>query len=243
MTTAKTQDEFPGPEAQDDAWTALTRGELSKEEEAFLRALAEESEPDAARLEAHLPLGEDFRARTADKLANDLARQRRQKSLRLRVALTWGTASLAVAAAALFVILPRGPGLPEYTLAVHGTVAEARGAEPAATGTLRVQPQTELDVVLTPAAKVEGDTVLTVGLVTPDGLKIAQRPAERAPSGAFRLLGSVDELFGAVAPGRYQLLAVVGRKPLDAEELAGLAQQGDPGVEKVELVYEAPPAP
>lgn len=240
MTTAKTQDEFPGGEpAQDDAWEALTKGELSREEEAFLRALAEENDADGARLEAHAPLDAAFRERTVDKLEEQLARERKVRRLKVRVALSWGAASLAVAAAALLIMLPGGGELPEYTLMVEGAVAEARGADQPRAGALRVLPQSQLEIVLAPRAIVQVEPVLTVALVSAAGAVLAQKAPERARSGAFRLQGTVVELFGSVSPGRYELLAVVDRATVSAEELAARAKRGDPAVEKAELVYEA----
>jgi hypothetical protein len=243
MTTAKTQDEFPGggEPAQGDAWEALAQGELSREEEAFLRALAEESEPAAARLEAFAPLGDEFKARTVDRLADDLARQRQQKRFRMRSVLTWSTGVLAAAAAALFAFLPRGGDpLPVYTLAVHG-VAEVRGSEQH-TGPVRLVPQSELEIVLTPGAKVQGEVVLTVGLIATEGkVVLARKAPERASSGAFRLTGTMDELFGPVSAGRYQLATAVARQAISADELTARATRHDPGTETAQLVYEAPP--
>jgi hypothetical protein len=240
MTTAKTQDEFPGGEhAQDDAWEALTRGELSREEEAFLRALAEDNDADGARLEAHAPLDAGFRERTAEKLEAQLARERKQRQLKVRVALSWGAASLAVAAAALFIMLPGGRELPEYTLMVEGSVAQARGADQPRSGMLQVLPQSELEIVLAPSSIVQVEPVLTVALASDASTLLVQKAAERAPSGAFRLQGTLAELFGSVSPGRYELLAVVDRQAVPAEELVARARRGDPAVEKAELRYEA----
>jgi hypothetical protein len=242
MTTPKTQDEFPGGDpAQDDAWEALAKGELSREEEAFLRALAEESEPAAARLEAYAPLGDDFKARMVDKLADDLAHQQQRKRFKLRTALTWGTGALAAAAAALFAFLPRGgEALPEYTLAVHG-IQDVRGSEET-TGPVRVVAASELDIVLKPSAKVQGDVVLTVGLVSSaHAVTLATKAPERAPSGAFRLQGTMDELFAGVSPGRYRLVAAVARDAIAADELADRVERSDPDTETTELLYEAAP--
>jgi hypothetical protein len=241
MTTAKTQDEFPGGEpAQDDAWEALAKGELSREEEAFLRALAEESEPAAARLEAFAPLGDEFKARTVDRLADDLAHQRQQKRFSLRRGLGWGAGVLAAAAAVLFAFLPRGETLPAYTLAVHG-VAEVRGSEQQA-GPVRLVPQSELEIVLKPADKVAGELVLTVGLISSAGkVLLSPRSAERADSGAFRLTGTLSELFGPVPAGRYRLATTVTRQAISADELAEQAARQDPRTQIAELVYEAAP--
>jgi hypothetical protein len=242
MTTAKTQDEFPGGEpVQDDAWEALAKGELSREEEAFLRALAEESEPAAARLEAYAPLGDEFKARVVDKLADELAHQKQRNRFKLRSSLGWATGVLAAAAAALLAFMPRGgEPLPEYTLAVHG-VAETRGAEQQ-TGPVRLLPQSELEVQLKPSAKVQGEVVLTLGLISNAGVvSLAQKAPERAPSGAFRLLGTLGELFPGVGPGRYRLVATVAREALSAQELAARAAAHDPDTETSELVFDAAP--
>jgi hypothetical protein len=224
-----------------DIWQALTAGELSKEEEALLRALAEESDDDAVKLEAHAPLDEAFRARTVDVLAKQIEGERRKRHNQ-RARFAYAGVGLAAAAAALFAFLPgNSEALPAYTLAVHGMLAEQRGAEEnAANGPLRVLPETELEIALTPAQAVKGEPQLTVGLISQTGVTLAHGTPERAASGAFRLTGPMKQLFD-VAPGRYTLAAVVAHAALTPEELAAKVAAHAPEVEQAALIYQNAP--
>jgi hypothetical protein len=226
-----------------DAWEDLSLGTLSKEEEALLRALAEESEHDAARLEAHAPLGAAFEERTVDKLAAQLEAQRdvkakaEQQRFLARRSTTYMASGLAVAAAALLLFWPREDAVPPYTLNVLGSVAEVRG-DTDHKGPLRLLPESPIEITLTPEVEVSEPLALTVGLVSGERVYIARGQAERAPSGAFRLAGTMAQLFDA-PPGRYQLVTAVAHGPLDGDELRERLAEASSSVDTRELLYEA----
>ena len=219
------------------AWEGLSEGTLSKEEEALLRALAEESEGDALKLEAYTPLGDAFVERTVDKLAEQI-KSEGQKRWRSRLRSTTFVASgFAAAAAALLVLWPRYHDYPAYSMNVSGAVKEQRG-DAQVVGAMHLIPESELEVTLTPDAKVSEKLALTVALVGPGGCYLAQRQAERAESGAFRLAGPMRELFDA-PPGSYTLVAAVADEPLTAEALRTRFESEPETVDAQALVYEA----
>ena len=220
-----------------DAWEGLAQGTLSKEEEALLKALAEESEGDALKLEAYTPLGDAFVERTVDKLAEQIKTEG-QKRWRARVrTYTYAASGLASAAAALLVFWPKGGELPDYSMNVQGAVQESRGATEVE-GPLHMLPESNLELTLTPETKVDEALTLTVGLVGTDQVYLARGQAERAESGAFRLTGTMRELFDAPA-GTYKLVATVDEKPLDGEALRERLESEPESVDTRNLSYDA----
>jgi hypothetical protein len=222
-----------------DAWEGLSEGTLSKEEEALLRALAEESEGDALKLEAYAPLNDAFKERTVDRLAEQI-KSEGQKRWRARVrSYTYVASGFAAAAAALLVLWPKESALPDYTMNVQGSVQEQRG-DTKNEGALHMLPESPIELTLTPEAQVSEALTLTVGLVDKDHVYIAHGEAERAQSGAFRLAGTMGELFAA-PPGSYTLVAAVAPKPLDGDALRARMEHEPHSVDTRELVLQASP--
>jgi hypothetical protein len=124
----------------DERWDRLSRGELSPEEDAELRALAETSEEARAAYEAFRPLGPEFHASVVRAVreqglapeARPAPEQRPEKLLPFRRrSLAWWSAAASAAAAATVVLLlrPLAP-LPDYSLEVTRDVSAWRGEQP-----------------------------------------------------------------------------------------------------------------
>lgn len=116
-------------------WDRLSSGELSPEEEAELRALAETSEEARETYEAFRPLGPEFHASVAQAIreqaeAETRAAKPKAKLLpfpRRRVA-EWSAAAAAVAAAVLVIFLRAPEPLPVYAdMKVSGGTSTMRG--------------------------------------------------------------------------------------------------------------------
>jgi hypothetical protein len=183
----------------DSAWEGMTQGDLGREEEAFLRALAEESEDDAVRLEAHAPLDAGFRARMVDVLSDELRKKRRAKAR--RIALGTGSAVLVAAAAVLLMLRPDDSlSLPPYTLSASGHVQEVRGSVDTEIETLRVGPNTTLVLTAQPATRVEhGVYVRVMARAGSDAVPVASQ-VDLAESGAVRVtVRAADLPFPAAA--------------------------------------------
>ena len=111
----------------DERWDRLSAGELSPEEEAELRALAETSEEARLAYEAFRPLGPEFQARVVQKIqaqsqaeaeAAEAARKKQEPRKlfyfpRPARFAAWGTAA-AAAAASLMIFLREPAPLPDY---------------------------------------------------------------------------------------------------------------------------------
>lgn len=126
----------------DERWDRLSGGDLSPEEEAELRALAETSEEAKEAYEAFRPLGPGFHAGVAKTLRDqglvpDGRTEEVPKPLpfRRRSAARWaGWGSLAAVAAVLLVMVLRPPApLPDYSVVdISGGVSSMRGEQPEA---------------------------------------------------------------------------------------------------------------
>jgi hypothetical protein len=233
---------FHGSDADDAGlWDALTRGELSREQAGILRVLAEESpdSDDALRFAAHAPLDTAFHERLTDVLAAQVAHDtQRRRFLRRGVPTLF--AGLAAAAAVLFAVVLPGADMPEYELLVAGGIATSRGPSEERAQVVRVSPASELELVLRPAQRVEGEVVLTAFLLSQRGAFPLRATAERDASGAFRVTGSLEQLFGAPF-GSYTLAAAVGRRALSVHEVTTKLHEGDSDVESTRVEFEATP--
>lgn len=212
-----------------DVWDDLAQGELSREEEAVLRALAEEGEEAAVHYEAFAPLDEGFRGRTADKLALQLQDEKHKKQRR-RFAAFSGV--LAAAAAVLLFALPKDTALAPYSLEVSGGVAEMRGAEPTA-GPVNYDAQSKLTLVAKPATPIDGKVVASLALLEDQRALPVPAKQQQAQSGAVRV-----EVMGrdvkSTGPS-VKLALIVERKPLTPEDILRLERAGDPRVLLVQL--------
>lgn len=130
----------------DERWDRLSAGELSPEEEAELRALAETSEDARQAYEAFRPLGPEFQAQVVRAIQaqsqapearrgggpepGKLSGQRRPLPRRASRLAGW-SAVAAAAALVLFLRVPdTQPPLPGYTLELSGGIQEKRGGQP-----------------------------------------------------------------------------------------------------------------
>lgn len=195
----------------DERWDRLSRGELSPEEDAELRALAETSEEARAAYEAFRPLGPEFQA--------SVVRAVRTQSppppakllpFRRRSLARWSAAVAAVAAAASVALFlrPLAP-LPDYSLEVSGGVRAWRGEEPAEA--LALAPGDRFQVIVRPQTPVSRASRLEALCVLARGgeLRPLEVRSEIDPAGgSVKMEGSLGR---DVPPGRWTLWAVVGR--------------------------------
>lgn len=210
----------------DERWDRLSAGELSPEEEAELRALAETSEEARLAYEAFRPLGPDFQAGVVQAIqkqglapqAETPAPQTPAKLLPFRRSTSqtfrWAgwSAAAAVAAAALFFVV-RGPAsyppLPVYALAPIGGDQAFRGGTEPATGTPVFSPGSLLTFNVRPQQVVAGPV---------EAYAFASRGKEWVPlgkergseNGSVRLRGTLGQDI-SLPPGDWTIWIVVGR--------------------------------
>lgn len=215
----------------DERWDRLSAGELSREEAAELRALAETSEEAREVYEAFRPLGAEFQARMVSALSAELADQAPAESeeprswlLPFRPAITrfggWATAAAAAAAVLVLLLRPAAP-LPDYVLAkVSGGTSTWRGEEPEAANVAVLAPGDGFQVVLRPDTEVTRAKSLEARALLLRGreLRNLETQSHIEPNGVVKLEGSLD---GDLPPGTWTLWAVVGRRGElpDPEEL------------------------
>ncbi len=178
-----------------DSWDLLTHGALSRDEQALLRALAEENDGDGLRLEAHTPLGGAFRERMVETMGAKLDSAARRRRVRAR---GFGAAAAVLAAAACMVlwVRPVAVEIPAYALSIKGQVATRRGA-PVMHEPVYLTPNSMLDIRLTPALRVRDGVTLSAFLAQGGHARPWPVPVERADSGAFRIQGVASELLKA----------------------------------------------
>lgn len=207
----------------DERWDRLSAGELTPEEEAELRALAETSEDAREAYEAFRPLGPDFQARVVGKI------QRRARVVPFppRPAWLWkAAAATAAAAAALFLFVPPPAPLPDYRTSKVSGVQAMRG-EQAEDAEIPSLAPGQFKVVLQPKTSVSRLPTLEARCFLVGGgdlrhLKVQKQ--EHDPGGSIRIEGTIGD---EVRPGRWTLWSVVGRRgklPEDAELRAVLAK-------------------
>ncbi len=187
----------------DERWDRLSAGELSPDEEAELRALAESSEEAGEAYEAFRPLGPDFHARVVKAVS---ARRARVLPFPARLG-AWLSAAAAVAA--MLVVFLRSPGpLPDYAAldlsggskAVRGGEAQAGSFAPGDRIQVGLRPETDLSK----AGKLAARCVLVRG----DEARLLDLRTEIDPGGAVKMDGHLDD---GLAAGDWTLWAVVGR--------------------------------
>lgn len=208
----------------DERWDRLSAGELSPEEEAELRALAETSEEAREAYEAFRPLGPDFQARVVSAVrAEQKAAEPRRRVLPFRPARLGGWLTAAAAAAAVLVIFLRPPApLPNYAPPeLSGGSKALRGEE---MRTAPFAPGDPIHVVLRPETGVSkaGDLEARCVLVRGGEARVLDLQPVFDPGGSVRMDG---ELEADLAAGAWTLWAVVGRpgrlpEPAELQALA-----------------------
>jgi hypothetical protein len=208
----------------DERWDRLSGEELSPEEEAELRALAETSEEAREAYEAFRPLGPEFHASVVQAIreqanAKTTAEERKDNLLSFPRRLAgWSAAAAAVAAAVLmlFLRLPAAP-LPAYVAELRGGDQESRGGTKTLTGRRAFSPGSLLTLDAVPEQSVTGSLEAQAFFVR-DGELV---PLERKPiveNGVARLQGTVGREI-RLPLGEQRLWIIVGRKgeipPLD----------------------------
>ena len=225
----------------DERWDRLSAGELSPEEEAELRALAEGSEEAHEAYEAFRPLGPEFQARVAGAVAAELkkpaapAGSGEEPPARLlpfrRSAWRGWTAAVAAAAAVLFLLLrtPASSPLPLYTAELSGGTRGSRGAAEPAAGVPIFGPGDRLTLKAIPQQAAAGPVAATALLAR--GADLAPwdppPPLAVAASGAVLLDGTVGREV-RLPPGSWRIWLVVGprgRLPA-ADEIAADLRAG-----------------
>jgi hypothetical protein len=197
----------------DERWDRLSRGELSPEEDAELRALAETSEEARAAYEAFRPLGPGFHASVVQAVRKQgLAPQAEPAPAKLlpfrRRSLAWWSAAATAAAASVVLLLRPLAPLPEYSLEVTGGVSASRGEE--TSEALVLAPGDPFTVIVRPATEVSrGSRLETLCILVRDReLRFLRVRSEIDPEGSVRMEGSLGS---EIPPGRWTLWAIVGR--------------------------------
>jgi len=204
----------------DERWDRLAAGTLTPEEDAELRALAESS-PEAHEIyEAFRPLGAEFQAQVANKIADEFKKARARilpfppPTLRF---VGWLTAAAAMAASLVMFLRPLAP-LPGYTLAAITGGSRAMRGE--ATEVPDFAPGDGFQVVLRPDTTVIRAKSLKAQALLLRGRELRNLEVEShiEPNGVVKLEGSLDR---DLQPGAWTLWAVVGRpgKLPDPEDL------------------------
>lgn len=218
----------------DEKWDRLAAGALSPEEEAELRADAENSARGAATLAAFQPLGPQAEARIVAQVRAQRAAERSNSAaasvvasppavragnvLPFRRRVTTWVGGLVLAAAAVLiavVLLPTVPGpLPSYTAELSGGVQIERGGRSVPASGIRTFARgAHFDLVLRPARAVPGLVVVRCLLVAAGG---APRPfpacddAQRSKDGSLRVAGTVGNQIEYLS-GDWTLWAIVAR--------------------------------
>jgi hypothetical protein len=194
----------------DERWDRLSRGELSPEEDAELRALAETSEEARIAYEAFRPLGPEFQASVVQAIRKqDPAPPAKLLPFRRRLAGWSAIAALATAASVVMLLRPLAP-LPDYSLEVTGGIRASRGEEPGPAEAPVLAPGDPFTVIARPATEVSRGSELEARcvLVGDRELVSLQVRSEIDPGGSVRMEGSLGR---NVSPGTWTLWAVVGR--------------------------------
>jgi hypothetical protein len=197
----------------DERWDRLSGGELSPEEEAEMRALAETSEEAREAYEAFRPLGPDFQASVVQAIQEQARPSVPAKLLtfpsRTHIA-GWSTAMAA--AAALLVVFARPPApLPNYQMEISG-VSPLRGEEngtaevpifvPGGLCKLGLRPETA-------ASPRIGELEARCFLARDQELRTLEVRSQFDPGGAVKMEGTLPS---DLQPGGWTLWAVVGRR-------------------------------
>ena len=233
---------------RDARWDAYAAGALPEGERAALEALAQASPEGRDALEAFAPLGEAAHAKAASRVLAlltptaaaapppvRLAPVIPLSSRRKRLATAITASSVVFAAAAGAALLLRSPSalapLPTYALGVEGGERLERSGGAPTAGPLRLGPGSRLTLTLRPETTVEGPLALRAALLRGDQALAWEPRAELTPGGAVRISGDREALFPAVAPGRVEVVLVVGRPeglPTTPKALQELAASASP---------------
>jgi hypothetical protein len=201
----------------DERWDRLSHGELSADEEAELRALAETSEEAHEAYEAFRPLGPDFQASVVRAIQTQglapktepASTERPAKLLPFRRRFVW-SAVAAVAAAACVVVLLRPPApLPGYSSPkVSRGVSAFRGEDSESTV---LAPGDRFQVIVRPETAVSrGSRLEALCFLARGGdLRVVDIESEIDPGGSVKMNGSLER---DIPPGTWTLWAVVGRR-------------------------------
>ncbi len=194
----------------DERWDRLSRGELSPEEDAELRALAETSEEARAAYEAFRPLGPEFHASVVQAVrSQDPAPPAKLLPFRRHLAGWSAIAALATAASVVLLLRPPAP-LPDYSLKVAGGVSASRGEEPETAEPSVLAPGDRFRVIVRPQTAVSRASRLEALCVLARDREV--RPlevrSEIDPGGSVKMEGSLGR---DLPPGTWTLWAVVGR--------------------------------
>ncbi|HWM91834.1 MAG TPA: hypothetical protein VN493_13800 [Thermoanaerobaculia bacterium] len=213
----------------DERWDRLSSGNLSSEEAAELRAMAEASEEVREAYEAFRPLGPEFhagvmRAIREQALAEGAESAAPKPPVKLLPFPVFRFAGWSAAAAAVLVLFLRPPvPLPDYSMKVSGGSSAMRG-EPEEMVT-DFAPGDRFQVNFIPKTAASGGKRLEALSFLSQGhepRRLAVR-SELDPGGggAVRIKGSLDH---DLRPGTWTLWAVVGRpgKLPDPADLAPL---------------------
>lgn len=206
------------PEGLDGRWDRLSAGELSADEEAELRALAEGSPQAREAYEAFRPLGADFQERIVQAVrAEPEAPPGRVLPFRRLASLKLWLPAAAAAAIAFALLRPASPPpLPGYAIALSGGIRETRG-EPAP----RFAAGRRFEILLRPETAVAGKLEARCCFLErgPEWQAVPV-PAETAPGGAVRFRGTLP---AGIAAGDWTVWALVGRPGALPDE-AGLRE-------------------
>jgi hypothetical protein len=210
----------------DERWDRLAAGNLTAEEEAQLRALAEAAPEAREAFEAFRPLGADFQARVVEAVSAELANQApevesqesRSRLLPFRRTATrlGGWVAAAGTAAATLLLLLRSltplPPLPVYAAALSLGDQTFRGEAGKPTGLPVFGPGSQLTLIVSPQQPVTGPVEAHGFLAR--GAEIGPwEPEPRfevADSGAVRLQGRLGQEI-RLQPGNWRVWIVVGR--------------------------------
>lgn len=217
--------------ASDHAWSNLAEGSLSREEEAVLRALADEGEIAAVHYEAYAPLDEAFHARTSERIEARLSAERRRRKVRYLGGAT-GIALAAAAAFALFVV-PEQSRFARYALEVQGGAATLRGGVDS--GPVKYDQNSVITLIARPRQRVEGPVVASLVRIVEGQPRPVRAHIEVAQSGAVRVAVAGKDLpTSSKAP--FLLVLVIDREARGPREIMELERARDPRVLPVMVV-------
>lgn len=208
------------PDGVDPRWDELAEGELSAEQ---IDALVDASPLDPAREDALLARAlaapSIVAARPAGEAPRGVVRALRRAWIPLALA-----ASFALVAG---MSLLRSPveTPPSFALDAKGDATTLAPGMEEKEAALVVSPGTRVRIALTPAAEVGRELVAHLYLVAGSDVKELAIPAVKGR--ALRVEGLYEELFTGVAPGRYELVALIAFDGARAtgEELAKMARE------------------
>jgi hypothetical protein len=202
----------------DERWDRLSRGELSPDEDAELRALAETSEDARAAYEGFRPLGPEFHASVVQAVrAQGLAPEAqpgeapaRLLPFRRRRLAGWSAVAAVAAAASVAILLRPFAPLPDYSLEISGGTRAWRGGEPEPAEGSVLASGDRFTVIVRPATEVSRGSKLDAlcVLVRDREVRPLEVQSEIYPEGLVRMKGSLSR---DLPPGTWTLWAIVGR--------------------------------